>query len=209
MGKKLNFKEDFTLVALLLIPVSVAINMVGFQICQLLRLPIFLDSIGTILVAIIAGPIISIITGFVTNLINAIFNPTYFPYVITSMAIGAFAGVLSKYGMFKSKLKVFISGFILTLVSTIVSAPVTVFFFGGLTGSTGSIITAGLLASGQQMWTAVFSSGFIIEAVDKLISVYIVAFIVGKISERYLSKLKYGYLYIGRKVARNLDFLDE
>ncbi|KGT72790.1 histidine kinase, partial [Bradyrhizobium japonicum] len=37
-----GIKKDFTLMAILLIPVCVAINMVGFQVAQLLRLPIFL-----------------------------------------------------------------------------------------------------------------------------------------------------------------------
>ncbi|MDN7246973.1 ECF transporter S component [Planococcus shenhongbingii] len=196
---KRNFKDDFSLMAMLLIPIGVAINIVGFQLTNVLRLPIFLDTIGTILVGVIAGPWVALLAGLITNLINAIFNPTYLPYALTSMAIGVGAGLLSKYGFFKSVPKTIISGIIITLIAVVVSAPITVLVFGGATGNTSSLITATFLASGQQLWTAVFSSSFIVEIADKVVSVLIVFFIVKGMSDRYLSKLKYGHLYMKRR----------
>lgn len=89
-----------------------------------------------------------------------------------------------------------ISGIIITLVVTIVSAPITVLVFGGATGNTSSAITALFLASGQQIWGAVFSSTIITEFIDKILSVVISALIVKGMSSRYLSKFKYGNLYL-------------
>ena len=54
--KTYSIKEDFSMVAILTIPICVAINVVGDQIVQLLKLPIFLDVIGTVLMAMLAGP---------------------------------------------------------------------------------------------------------------------------------------------------------
>ncbi|MGK7377498.1 ECF transporter S component [Planococcus sp. 1R117A] len=196
---KRSFKDDFSLMAMLLIPIGVAINIVGFQLTNVLRLPIFLDTIGTILVGVIAGPWVALLAGLITNLINAIFNPTYLPYALTSMAIGVGAGLLSKYGFFKSVPKTIISGIIITVIAVVVSAPITVLVFGGATGNTSSLITATFLASGQQLWTAVFSSSFIVEIADKVVSVLIVFFIIKGMSDRYLSKLKYGHLYMKRR----------
>lgn len=45
MTKKYTLKEDFSMVAMLTIPIAVAINVVGDQIVQLLKLPIFCDTI--------------------------------------------------------------------------------------------------------------------------------------------------------------------
>ncbi|WKA56876.1 ECF transporter S component [Planococcus shenhongbingii] len=196
---KRSFKDDFSLMAMLLIPIGVAINIVGFQLTNVLRLPIFLDTIGTILVGVIAGPWVALLAGLITNLINAIFNPVYLPYALTSMAIGVGAGLLSKYGFFKSVPKTIISGLVITLIAVVVSAPITVLVFGGATGNTSSLITATFLASGQELWTAVFSSSFIVEIADKVVSVLIVFFIVKGMSDRYLSKLKYGHLYMKRR----------
>ncbi|SDH82738.1 energy-coupling factor transport system substrate-specific component [Planococcus glaciei] len=196
---KRSFKDDFSLMAMLLIPIGVAINIVGFQLTNVLRLPIFLDTIGTILVGVIAGPWVALLAGLITNLINAIFNPVYLPYALTSMAIGVGAGLLSKFGFFKNVPKTIISVIVITLIAVVVSAPITVLVFGGATGNTSSLITATFLASGQQLWTAVFSSSFIVEIADKVVSVLIVFFIVKGMSDRYLSKLKYGHLYMKRR----------
>lgn len=195
---KRSFKDDFNMMAMLLIPIAVAVNLVGFQLANVLRLPIFLDTIGTILVGVIAGPWVALLAGLITNLINAIFNPTYLPYALTSMAIGVGAGYLSKHGFFKNIPKTIISGIIITLIAVVVSAPITVLVYGGVTGSTSSLITAAFLASGQTMWTAVFSSSGITEVSDKVVSVLIVYFIVKAMSDRYLSKMNYGDLYMKR-----------
>ena len=194
-----KIKNDFSLIAILLIPVSIAINIVGFQIAQMLRLPIFLDTIGTILIGLLAGPWVAAITGLLTNLINGIFNPVYLAYIPTAMVIGIAAGYLSKFKMTQGLIKMVISGIIITLVVTIVSAPITVLVFGGATGNTSSAITAVFLASGQQIWGAVFSSTIITEFIDKILSVVISALIVKGMSSRYLSKFKYGNLYLKKQ----------
>lgn len=200
MEKRRSFKEEFSLMAILLIPVSIAINMVGFQIAQLLRLPIYLDTIGTIMIGMLAGPWVAAVAGLLTNMLNAIFNPVYLPYAFVSIAIGIAAGLLSKHKMMLKPWKVAISGVVLTLVSTIIAAPITVILFGGVTGSTGSAITAVFLTSGQKIWSAVFSSQFLTDFGDKVLSVVICYLIVKSMSSRYLSKLKYGQLYMRKSV---------
>ena len=194
-----KIKNDFSLIAILLIPVSIAINIVGFQIAQMLRLPIFLDTIGTILIGLLAGPWVAAITGLLTNLINGVFNPVYLAYIPTAMVIGVAAGYLSKFKMTQGIVKMVVSGIIITLVVTIVSAPITVLVFGGATGNTSSAITAVFLASGQQIWAAVFSSTIITEFIDKILSVVISALIVKGMSSRYLSKFKYVNLYLKKQ----------
>ncbi len=47
-----KIKKDFTTMTWVLIPVAIAINIAIGQIVVLLKLPVFLDSIGTVLVAI-------------------------------------------------------------------------------------------------------------------------------------------------------------
>lgn len=195
-------RRDFTLIALLLIPVCVAINIVGFQLCQLLRLPIFLDSIGTILAGAIAGPWIGAITGLLTNAINGIFNPVYFPYALTSIAIGITAGLLARKGMFTKVWKVIVSGLVITLVGTIISGFITAIVFGGATGGTGSIFTATLLAAGNNIFTSVFSVQFFQEIADKLISVFVVFIVIKGMPSRYLTKVKYGAQYISAPKKR-------
>ena len=61
---------QFSTRVIALMPVAIAINIVlGYTVQSVLKLPIYLDSIGTILVGVLAGPIAGALTGIVSNLI--------------------------------------------------------------------------------------------------------------------------------------------
>ena len=50
--------RQFTTRVIVLIPVAIAINIViGYLTQSVLKLPVYLDSIGTILVGVLAGPL--------------------------------------------------------------------------------------------------------------------------------------------------------
>ena len=51
--KKKN--ETFSMMVILLIPVAIAINIVGGQMTSILKIPVDLDMIGVILVGALAG----------------------------------------------------------------------------------------------------------------------------------------------------------
>ncbi len=53
----------------MLIVISIAINMIGGQLASMVKLPIFLDSIGTLISAVLLGPVIGMLTGLLTNLL--------------------------------------------------------------------------------------------------------------------------------------------
>lgn len=53
--KKYSMKDDFSMLALMIIPVSVAVNFVGGQLASILKLPMYLDTIGTIFAAMLCG----------------------------------------------------------------------------------------------------------------------------------------------------------
>lgn len=196
---KRGIKYDFTLIAILLIPIGVAINFVGAQIVNILKLPVYLDTIGTALTAMIAGPWVGMITGACTNLVKAIINPVSLAFTPVQMAVGLVVGVLSIYGMFTKFWKVIVSAVIVAVCTSIVASPIQVMVFGGATGNSSDALVATFLASGQQIWTAVFSTKIINEGIDKALCLLVAFFTVMKMSPRYLSKLNYGSPYINKK----------
>lgn len=189
-------KSDFSLMVILLIPVAIAINIVGGQMTSLLKLPVDLDMIGVLLVGALCGPIPAAVTGVLTNLINGIFDPTWIPYAFCAFFIGIAAGLLSKHHMMDKIWKLIISGVIIALVGTITATPVTVFFFGGVTGGGASMLAAGLMATGKQILESVFSVYIVTETVGKLISIFIAYLVIKAIPERSLVKYKYGVNFI-------------
>lgn len=199
---KRGLKYDFTLISILLIPIGVAINVVGSQLTQLLRLPVFLDVIGTFIVAMVAGPWVGAVTGGATNLVLGVFNPVLIPFGLVSIAVGLVVGFLSRAGMFTKFWKALIAGVIVTLVGISISSPIQVLLFGGIAGHGSDVIVAAFLASGQKIWAAVISKQLIVTSIDKILSSIIAFFIVKKMSDRYLSKLNYGSIYIQNSKSR-------
>jgi len=110
MDKLINsIKKDFTTTTLVLIPVAIAINIIIGEIVVLLKLPVYLDSIGTILVGVLAGPIAGLITGVLANLIWGYLLPapigttTIGPFAITAGVIGLLAGIWGQLGLFRPR----------------------------------------------------------------------------------------------------------
>lgn len=95
---------------IVLIPIAIAINIVlGQTVGAALKVPIYLDSIGTILVGVLAGPIPGLVTGLLANLIWGYVLPAPFhsdfaaPFAIVAAEIGLFSGIVGQLGFFKSR----------------------------------------------------------------------------------------------------------
>ena len=58
-----NIKKEFSTRTLVLIPIAIVFNIVIGELTVRLKLPIYLDSIGTVLVGAIAGPWAGALTG--------------------------------------------------------------------------------------------------------------------------------------------------
>ncbi|HEX5467347.1 MAG TPA: hypothetical protein VFW92_11825 [Candidatus Limnocylindrales bacterium] len=91
-----------------LIPIAIAINIVlGYTVQTVLKLPIYLDSIGTILVGVLAGPLAGAFTGAASNIIwqyaPGIGGGTIGPFAITAAVIGLLAGLWGYLGVYKSR----------------------------------------------------------------------------------------------------------
>jgi energy-coupling factor transport system substrate-specific component len=100
--------RQFTTRVIVLIPIAIALNIVlGYITQTVLRLPIYLDSIGTILVGVLAGPIAGAATGAATNLIwqyaPVIGGGTIGPFAITAAVIGFLAGLWGYLGIFRPR----------------------------------------------------------------------------------------------------------
>lgn len=190
--KRNSIKDDFTLMAMMLIPIAIAVNIIGGQIAVLLKLPVYLDTIGTLLIAILAGPWVGALTGLLSNLVNSIFDPVFIPYAIVSVAVGLAAGFFSRAKLFLTIWKTILVGILIGLLAAIVSTPITAYLFGGVTGSGSTLITGVLMAAGQNLIEAVLTSSIISDLADKTISCLICFFIIKSMSSRYLSKFSLG-----------------
>jgi energy-coupling factor transport system substrate-specific component len=174
---------------LILISVAVVINIVAGQIVHFVKLPIYLDSIGTMLVGILAGPVAGAATGVLTNLLWAlILNPVAAAFCPVSCLIGLLAGLLARAGWFATRWQAIISGVIIAVPTTIVAVPIIVFLFGGVTGGGPDFASAYFVAVGSTLMKSVAFSTLGINVIDKAITALLAANVAHQLPLRLTSK---------------------
>ncbi|WP_342430016.1 ECF transporter S component [Neobacillus sp. FSL H8-0543] len=165
--------------SLILIPIGIAINIVGGVIAGQLKLPIFMDSIGTVIIAIIAGPLIGGITGLSTNVVLGLMHGDVLgmAFGLVNMTTGIIVGFMAKHGKFRNWIHLVIATLLLTLSNSLIAAPIVVFLYGGVSGAGIDLVVAGFLAAGQDIFSSAFVARLPVNLIDKGIAV-IIAFLI-------------------------------
>ena len=180
-------------------PGGVAVSFVGGQLASILKLPMYLDTIGTIFAAMLCGPWVGAVTGGLTNVVTGIANPVNFAFIPVNVIAGLVTGFLARKQMFSVWWKWLISMFVMAWVSIIVSAPIVVLVYGGVTGGGTSIITAAAMAAGANIWAAFFGTEGVFQVLDRIISFLICWAVIKVIPPRTLVKFGCGSNYIKEK----------
>lgn len=237
---------------IILMALAIAINIAIGQLVTVLKLPIYLDSIGTVLVGALLGPVAGALTGTLANLIWGLLGNAYAaPYFIVATVIGLLAGIFGRRGVFRNSspqwvgavvgglfffaLALFVTTFmnlgddgsmpamsdllgqnmivfaIVTvvgialgalliknggyaglagiatgIVAAIISAPISAYLFGGVSGSGTDMLVAAFRASGQNILTSVFAQGVVSDPFDKMASYMMVWAIINLLPKRII-----------------------
>lgn len=180
MSKKL-WSLKFNTATLVLIPAAIGINYLGKLFASLLKLPLWLDSIGTCLAAVLGGPIVGAICGAANNIIYGLtMDPISTIYALTNIGIGIVVGILAYKGYMKNIKGAIITGIIVGLVAVIISTPLNISFWGGTTGNVwGDALYAWAASQNLPMWLASGLDELVVDVPDKL-AVIILVFIIQK-----------------------------
>lgn len=177
------------------IPLAVGINLGIGALVQVLKLPVFLDSIGTIIAALMLGWRVGAIVGVVGFIITSL---TIFPPALyfsgTQICIAIFTHFVGKNGGFKNVFRTTSSGIILAIIAALVSAPVIYYLFSGITGNGISVFTIYLQSLEFTKGQAVLISGISAEIIDKTSQCLIAFFILKSVPKFLLDKFHGGSL---------------
>lgn len=182
-----------------MIPIGVAVNFVGGQIALLLKLPVYLDSIGTILVGAVCGSLPGALVGLLSNAINSITSPPTFAFAILNIAFGLLAGYFGRLGVFRVWWKTLLSSLAFAFIGGFCGALITIWVFGGLAVGGGALVVGALTAMGMDLNTANFVAQIPMDILDKVPTVLIVYAIIKGIPRRLLVKLPLGWVYLGQE----------
>ena len=163
-----------------LVPVASVLNVIGGTVAGALKLPIFLDMIGTAVVAMTIGPWWGALVGVITNLtMGFLTGPVSIPFAACNVVGALVWGYGTRWGFANDKLRFFGLSVASAVFVSLMAAPIVIFVFGGATGHASDVLTAGLLAAGNDMWAAVFSSNIIVSSADKILSSFLALAIIG------------------------------
>ncbi|KNC92600.1 ECF transporter S component [Trabulsiella odontotermitis] len=175
----------FSSQSLTLMVIAIAINMIGGQLISMLKLPIFLDSIGTLISAILLGPVAGCLTGLLTNLIwGLLTDPIAAAFAPVAMVIGLVAGWLARAGWFRSLPRAVVSGIVITLAVTVVAVPLRTALFGGVTGSGADLFVAWMHSMGQNLLESVAITVLGANLIDKILTAVIVVLLLRNLPQR-------------------------
>ena len=182
-GEKMGkiFKTKFTTATIVLIPACIGINYLGKLFASLLKLPLWLDCIGTCIGAALGGPIIGAICGAANNLIYGFTtgdNITLI-YALTSLFIGLVVGIMARIGFMKTFPKALLTACAGGLAAVVVSTPLNILFWGGTTGNVwGDAVFAATQAAKLPLALGSLLDEIVVDVPDKLITLIIVFLIL-------------------------------
>jgi energy-coupling factor transport system substrate-specific component len=196
----LSFSLDSVSVVLIL--AALGLNFAGHAIAVTFGLPLFLDSIGTVLAGVVGGPWVGGSVGFISNLVSSnTVDPIAAPYGIVSFAVG-FAAGLARYLNWQKRVSGWVALWLVTFaISSVVSTPLNFLVSNGNSGvGLGDSIYSSLYGAHLPRILAAFIGEAAVDLPDKLITV-VVALLVAQGMPRPRAALGSADLNLGEAVT--------
>jgi signal transduction histidine kinase/DNA-binding response OmpR family regulator len=180
----MKVKPDSTYLirSFLLVVGAIIVNIaLGHFVQYVLHWPLFFDSIGTILVGALLGPLPGAATGVVSNIIWGFLlnDPSTIPYSLVSAFIGWSAGYAVSRGAFERFHRAALSGLLVGFGAAMISAPITAYLYGGVTGGGTDYLITYLTKTGTNLIQAATIQGLISDPLDKVLS-FVIAWLLWK-----------------------------
>jgi energy-coupling factor transport system substrate-specific component len=158
---------------LVFIALGAAINVVGGYATTLTGLPIFLDAIGTCLVALVLGPFPAAATAVLTSVVLVpVSGPGNLAFAVVGVGAALTWGFgVRQLGLGRTPARYFALQLLVVLVVAVLATPIVLWLFGGGTGHPSDVITAAFARLGP--WGAVFAVNVLVNLVDKVFTGYI------------------------------------
>lgn len=175
----------------IMIPLGVAINYVGGLLNTALGGPLYLDSIGTAVVAAVMGPWIGALSGLLYNVVSALIGGNIISalFGICNIGTGVITGVMVRKGWFEKWWQaLIINNVLVSFWNAATGSPIASVVYGGVDSSIGtSVSIAALQAIGADLVQAGFIARMPINLIDKGIAALIAWIVVKRLPENLKS----------------------
>lgn len=170
----------------------IALNITGAYIALTLRLPVYLDSVGTILAGALMGPWYAVAAGMGGAAISGITTDVYALYFMPAgMITGMMAGFLFKTPLYKGRLMP-LGAALMTAPGTMAGAFISAYLFSGVTSSGSSALVQLLNHMGMGLAASAFVVQIATDYADRFLSLALVVTLVSCMTSDMRMGLKGG-----------------
>ncbi len=153
-----------------LISLGVGLNLLFGAIVALFKIPLYLDSFGTVLVASLAGPMAGAMTGVCGVALLGVTSPTALAFFPVAAAVGVLTGLWARLGGFRGPFASVCGGAMTGVMGAALAAPIATFFYGGVTGGGTDLLVAVFRSQGASALLSSFWQGLAVDPLDKAVT---------------------------------------
>lgn len=163
------------------------------QITTAVKLPLYLDSFGTVLMAVLVGPWGASFTGIASNALStALGNAPMIFFAPVMVVIAFFTGTIARAGWFRKWYLVLIGGIAQGILAAIISAPISTYLFSGVMMAGTDVLVLFFRSMGNTILESVFYQGVASDPVDKTITYFLAFTLIQRIPLRLLRRFPGG-----------------
>ncbi len=182
-------KQQINVFRICLLALAICINLAGGQLALVLRLPIYLDSIGTIMAGALCGPVYGMLPSLLSGIIMGMTTDIYSLYFAPAgMAVGLMSGLMwkrkSSAGWWPA-----LAALVITVPGTLLSSLICAKLFGGITSSGSTILVQLLAKTPLGMTASVFVVQVATEYLDRLIAILLVSRLLQVLPKRLMASV--------------------
>lgn len=181
---KTNLFLKKNMIALYLCVAGILLNMMLSSAASALKLPLYLDTAGTITVAIMGGPLPGVLVGFFTNMLKSISDPASLYYGVLNVLVAVFASIFAERAWHRKLRGIIGMILIFTLIGGGLGALIP-WFMEGLSfdseSLSGILYNTGFFGPGSSH----LLSSIILDLPDKAVSVLIALIIIYLIPSKF------------------------
>jgi energy-coupling factor transport system substrate-specific component len=185
---------------LALIPLAVGVNLALGEFASTVSLPLFLDTVGTVLVACLTGLVPALITGLISQVVMTMIsgNATWLAFLPVQLSIGAYAALAARRGWFHTTVGAALAGLGLGVLAATLSWPISYLAFGGVTSGGVALVTTMLTGIGVSLRWAVYFSSLANDVLDKTVTFLLVRAVLLGLPSRTAARFPQVERAIGR-----------
>lgn len=185
---------------LALVPLAVGINLAMGKFASATALPVFLDTIGTVLVAALMGLGPALVTGLVSQSALTLLDGKlmWMAFLPVQLGVALFAAGAARRAVFATTGRALLGGVLLGILAATLSWPISYLVFGGVTAGGVTVLTTLLVGLGTPLKWAVYAASLSNDVLDKSVTFLLVRAVLVALPATMAARFPAGARALGR-----------